>query len=326
MIVRPSVLFQAKGVLSGGGRSPLPRKRGPPRLARARARPPRGAPAPHPVYGLPTKSKNRRQAKRRIGGACAPPRGATAPHPVHGLQPLRHQLQAIGGGSTFRGLLWGRAGANAFALRWWGLCSARLRTIPITAHHGRPLHCAPLACSLSFVATLKAVSARGYAPSGLFCRLPRGGMHSCRPCHHYRHDTHHSKAGAAGSATMMVKGLGSGSLLGLSQGFALAGSHTLSPKRPLSQPLRGSGGACHHCGRPCRPVLPLVMRVVPTPPPPPWGACRPPCPLPLHATRSMCLPCSFGRCRACPRSNSVYRSSLCALPPAHMFMCSLLAP
>lgn len=161
--------------------------------------------------------------------------------------------------------------------------------------------------------------------AGLPPRTPFMGSR-CKPCHHYRHGSHHSKAGATGCATMMVKGLGSGSLQGLSQGFALAGSHTLCPKRPHSQPLRGSGGACHHCGTPFRPVLPLVMRAVPTPPPPPWGACRPPCPLPLHATRAMCLPWSFGRCRACPRSICVFRSSLCVLPPAQMFKCSLLAP
>ena len=42
--------------------------------------------------------------------------------------------------------------------------------------------------------------------------------------------------------------------------------------------------------------------------------------------RSMCLPCDFGRCRACPRSKYVYRSSLCVLPPAQMFCGSVLRP
>jgi hypothetical protein len=153
-MVRPSVWAPAKGVPSGGGRSPLPRKRGPPRLARARARPPRGAPAPHPVNGLPINSKTRHHPKRRIGGACAPPRGATAPHPVHRLQPLRHKLQAAGGGSTFRGLLWGRSWAKAYSLQGLGIPSAWLQESQDPAPHGRPLHSAPLACSLPSVATL----------------------------------------------------------------------------------------------------------------------------------------------------------------------------
>ena len=38
---------QVVPVLSGGGRSTLPRFAGPPRLARARARPPRGGSRPH---------------------------------------------------------------------------------------------------------------------------------------------------------------------------------------------------------------------------------------------------------------------------------------
>ena len=122
----------------------------------ALARPLVGLPPHTPFMGSPGRSSTHQDPHPLPLPPRTPRGGATALRSplCYALQPLRHQLQAAGGGSSLRGLPWGRSWAKAYSLQGLGIPSAMLQESQDSAPHGRPLQSAPLAFCLPFVATL----------------------------------------------------------------------------------------------------------------------------------------------------------------------------